>query len=61
MPHLILTRKVGQSIRIGDDVVVYVKAIEGSHVHLMTLAPRDVRITRGELAPLPNPREKAKP
>ena len=46
---LILTRKPGESIRIGDDVVVMVKAIRGSQVSIAIQAPRDVEVHREEI------------
>lgn len=45
---LVLTRKVGESIRIGDDIVVHVRRINGS-VRLAIDAPRDTNIVRAEL------------
>jgi len=46
---LVLTRKVGESIQIGDHVTVVVQRISGNRVALSFEAPRDVRILRGEL------------
>ena len=46
---LVLSRKVGERIHIGDDVVVEVRRISGNRVTLALRAPRDVRILRGEL------------
>lgn len=48
---LVLTRKLSEEIRIGDDVVVKVLAINGNRVKLGIQAPPDVRIRRGELEP----------
>ncbi len=47
---LVLTRRIGETIRIGDDVEVRVTEIQGSRVRLAVNAPRDIRIVRGELA-----------
>lgn len=47
---LILSRKEGDLIRIGDDIVVRVLGIKGSVVRLGLEAPAEVPILRGELA-----------
>jgi carbon storage regulator len=46
---LILTRKVGEMIRIGDSVTVRVLEVRGSQVRLGVDAPADVRIFREEV------------
>ncbi len=46
---LVLSRKSGQSIRVGNGIVITVKAMVGGRVKLAIEAPRDVRILRGEL------------
>lgn len=46
---LILTRRVGETICIGDDITVTVMAINGNQVILGTSAPRDVSIHREEV------------
>ena len=46
---LILTRKVGEMIRIGDAVTVRVLEVRGSQVRLGVDAPSDVRIFREEV------------
>lgn len=46
---LILTRKVGEMIRIGDAVTVRVLEVRGSQVRLGVEAPGDVRIFREEI------------
>ncbi len=45
---LSLTRKPGEAILIGDNVVVYVKEIKGKQVKLAFEAPRDVAISRAK-------------
>jgi carbon storage regulator len=50
---LVLSRKDGESIRIGSDVIVKVSKISGGRVKLAIEAPNDVRIQRGELGDLP--------
>ncbi len=46
---LVLSRKVEQSLNVGDDVVVTVLAIEGDRVKLGIEAPRSVRVLRQEV------------
>jgi carbon storage regulator len=46
---LILTRKVGELIRIGDAVTVRVLEVRGSQVRLGVDAPSEVRIFREEV------------
>ncbi|WP_029889888.1 carbon storage regulator CsrA [Polycyclovorans algicola] len=46
---LILTRKVGETITIGEGVLVTVLAVKGGQVRLGIDAPRDVAVHRGEV------------
>jgi carbon storage regulator len=46
---LILTRKVGESVAIGDDIQVSVVEIKGTQVKLGIRAPRDVTVHREEI------------
>ncbi len=46
---LILTRKVGESVAIGDDIQVSVVEIKGNQVKLGIKAPRDVTVHREEI------------
>ena len=46
---LILQRKEGESLLIGDEVEVTVLAVEAGRVRLAIQAPRDVTILRSEL------------
>ena len=46
---LTLTRKVGESVCIGDDVKIVVKEIKGKQVRLGIIAPPDVYVCREEL------------
>lgn len=46
---LTLTRKVGESIRIGDDVQIIVKEIRKNQVRIGIIAPREVKIYREEV------------
>jgi len=46
---LVLTRRTGQSLRIGDSIELQVVRIEGDRVVLGIIAPPTVRVLRGEL------------
>ena len=46
---LILQRRAGESIRIGDDIEVTVLATEGGRVRLSISAPKEITILRSEL------------
>ena len=52
---LVLTRKLKESIRIGDNITITVLRVKGNTVRIGIEAPRDVRVVRGELAPLGEP------
>ena len=47
---LVLSRKIGERIVMGDGIVVTVLDIKGRQVRLGIEAPPDVTIWRGELA-----------
>lgn len=47
---LILTRRQGETIRIGEDVSVTVVGVNGSQVRLGIDAPKDVAVDREEIA-----------
>ena len=46
---LVLSRKVGETVVIGEHIRVTVVAVQGSQVRLGFAAPDDVRIFREEL------------
>ena len=46
---LILTRRPGESLTIGDDVVVTVVSVTGNQIRLGITAPREVRVLREEV------------
>ncbi|MBL9165968.1 MAG: carbon storage regulator [Planctomycetaceae bacterium] len=50
---LLLSRKVGQQIRISEDIVVVVRAIEGRRVKIGIEAPKETQVLRAEIALLP--------
>lgn len=46
---LVLTRKIGETIRIGDEITVRVLGVRGGQVSLGFAAPSNVRIFREEV------------
>jgi carbon storage regulator len=46
---LVLTRKVGERILIGKDVVIEVTKVRGNHVGIGIQCPLDVEVIREEL------------
>lgn len=46
---LVLSRRVGEEIRIGDDIIVKVQGISGGRVSLAFEAPKDIKIDRAEI------------
>jgi carbon storage regulator len=46
---LVLSRKKGEQIRIGDDIVITVHRVSGNRVSIGIEAPASLRIVRGEL------------
>ena len=46
---LILQRKEGESLFIGEDVEVTIVSVDGGRVRLAIRAPREVPVLRGEL------------
>ena len=53
---LVLSRKSGERIHLGDDITIVVNKISGNRVSIGIDAPADVQIVRGELPRIPNPR-----
>ena len=47
--YLVLTRKEGESICIGNDVEIAVARISGDKVRIAVKAPKDVEIVRAEI------------
>ena len=62
---LVLSRKTGERIRIGDNVTVTIVRIGPNNVRLGIEAPRDLNIVRKELCPhqplASDPRKSADP
>lgn len=46
---LILSRRLGESVTIGDDIVVTVAGISGNQIRLGISAPKAVRVLREEI------------
>jgi len=46
---LILTRRVGETVVIGEDIVVTVLSIKGNQVRIGVQAPKEVSVHREEL------------
>lgn len=46
---LILTRKTGESLLVGDDVEITVLSVRGSQVKLGVNAPKDIGVHRQEI------------
>ena len=46
---LILTRRVGESLMIGDDVTITVLGVKGNQVRVGVKAPKEVAVHREEI------------
>jgi carbon storage regulator len=47
---LILTRRVGESLKIGSDITITVMGVKGTQVRIGIDAPKDVTVLREEVA-----------
>lgn len=56
---LILSRKIGERLVIGENVTVVVNRVNGNRVTLGIEAPKDVHIKRDELEPREDQKEVA--
>ena len=46
---LALTRKVGERLVIGDDIVVTVVSVKGDSIRITIDAPKEIKVYRGEI------------
>ncbi|MCO1601334.1 carbon storage regulator CsrA [Desulfosporosinus nitroreducens] len=46
---LALTRKIGERIVIGDNIVVTVVGVKGDNIRITIEAPKEIKIYRGEI------------
>lgn len=46
---LVLTRRVGEALMIGDDVTVSILGVQGNQVRIGVKAPKDVVVHREEI------------
>ena len=46
---LILSRRVGETIHIGDDITITIAAVNRQQVRVGVTAPRDVKVHREEV------------
>lgn len=46
---LILTRRVGETVVIGDDIEITILGVKGNQVRVGVKAPRDVAVHREEI------------
>lgn len=52
---LILTRRVGEKINVGNDITIEVRRIRGKQVSIAIDAPRETPVFRNEIANQPHP------
>ena len=53
IPMLVLSRKLGEKIVIGDNIVITVVKIDRNQIRIGIEAPQDVPVYREEIAPRP--------
>lgn len=54
---LVLTRRVGDKVCIGDDVTLEVVSVDSGKVRLGIVAPKEVLVLRAELLEVTKPEE----
>lgn len=47
---LILTRRIGESLKIGPDITVTILGVQGNQIRIGIEAPKDVTVLREEVA-----------
>jgi len=58
---LVLSRHAGETILIGDTIVVAVAEIQGDRIKLAIKAPQEIQILRGELRQSSQPPSETQP
>lgn len=58
---LILTRKQGESITIGDDIRVTILDVKGKYVRVGIEAPRSLAVHRQEISPAEQKNQQGQP
>jgi carbon storage regulator len=58
---LILTRRIGETVKIGENVTVTVMGIKGTQVRVGIAAPKDVAVHREEIFERINASDRGKP
>ena len=46
---LILTRRIGEVVKIGDDISITILEVQGNQVRLGIIAPREIAVHREEI------------
>ena len=46
---LVLSRRAGESVTIGNDIVIKIVSVSGNQIRLGIVAPREVRVLREEI------------
>ena len=46
---LVLSRKIGQPIMIGQDITIKIVDVQGENVRIAIEAPKEIKIYRGEI------------
>lgn len=47
---LVLTRRIGESIQIGQEIEIHIISVEGNQIRIGVDAPKDVLVLRSELS-----------